>query len=245
MTTRNDMLDTSGKDLFRRRTLVPIIILFGAVVTAAAIALFGLLWLSGISATTLLARLLGITEKTAWHLSRSAGTVAFLLLAGSTAWGLIQSSKIVKEIVPAGLSYAMHNILSWLALVFTGFHALVLLLDNFYTYTLPDLIVPFIGPYKPFWVGLGIISFYLMVIVIVSSRYLKQIGQKRWRALHYLSFALYVLATVHGVAAGTDSGKLSMQLMYLGSGLLILFLTIYRFLTRQSVSARSSVKVVS
>ena len=245
MRTRNDKLDTSGKDLFPKSTLIPIILLFGALITSAAIALFGLLWLSRISATTLLAGLLGITEKTAWHLSRSAGTVAFLLLAGSTAWGLIQSSKIVKEIVPAGLSYGMHNILSWLALIFTGFHALVLLLDNFYTYTLPDLIVPFIGPYKPFWVGLGIISLYLMVIVIVSSRYLKQIGQKRWRALHYLSFALYVLATVHGLAAGTDSSKLSMQLMYLGSGLLILFLTIYRFLTRQSASTRSSVKVVS
>jgi len=239
------MLDTSGKDLFPKSTIIPIILLFGALITSAAIALFGLLWLSRISATTLLAGLLGITEKTAWHLSRSAGTVAFLLLAGSTAWGLIQSSKIVKEIVPAGLSYGMHNILSWLALIFTGFHALVLLLDNFYTYTLPDLIVPFIGPYKPFWVGLGIISLYLMVIVIVSSRYLKQIGQKRWRALHYLSFALYVLATVHGLAAGTDSSKLTMQLMYLGSGLLILFLTIYRFLTRQSASTRSSVKVVS
>jgi methionine sulfoxide reductase heme-binding subunit len=177
-----------------------------------------------------LGTLLGISVKTPWYFSRSAGTVAYLLLAGSTIWGLLLSSKIIKEAVPAALALAMHNILSWLALAFTGMHAIALLFDNFYTYTLADLTIPFIGPYQPGWVGLGIISLYVMLLTTISFYFRKQIGQKRWRQLHYLTFGAYVLATVHGAMAGTDSGNPGMQAIYWGSGLLVFFLTNYRLL---------------
>lgn len=176
--------------------------------------------------------ILGVTVKTPWYLSRSAGTVAYLLLAGSTIWGLLLSTKIIKEMVPAALALAMHNSLSWLAIAFTGVHALALLFDNFFTYGLADLVIPFIGPYRPGWVGSGIIGFYLMFLTSISFNLRKQIGQKRWRKLHYLTFAVYILATVHGITAGTDSGSPGMQIMYLSSGLLVFFLTIYRMLTR-------------
>jgi DMSO/TMAO reductase YedYZ heme-binding membrane subunit len=176
----------------------------------------------------------GISDKTPWHLSRSAGTVAYLLLLGSTVWGLLLSSKIVKEAVPAALSLTMHNVLSWMALAFTGLHALVLMFDSYYTYRLADLTIPFIGPYRPGWVGLGIIGFYLMLLVTLSFHFRRQLGQKRWRALHYVSFVVFILATVHGITAGTDSSTLGMQIIYLGSGLLVFFLTNYRLLTAKS-----------
>lgn len=179
-----------------------------------------------------LSTLLGITAKTPWYFSRSAGTVAYLLLAGSTIWGLLLSTKIIKETVPAALALAMHNILSWLAVAFTGVHALALLFDNYFTYTLSDLTIPFIGPYRPGWVGLGIIGLYLMLLTSISFQFRKQIGQKRWRRLHYATFAVFILATVHGLMAGTDSSKPGMQVLYLGSGLAVFFLTNYRLLTR-------------
>ncbi|MFZ0546293.1 MAG: hypothetical protein WAM60_12690 [Candidatus Promineifilaceae bacterium] len=185
-----------------------------------------------------LSSVLGITDKTPWYLSRSAGTVAYLLLAGSTIWGLLLSTKIVKEMVPAALALAMHNILSWLAVAFTGVHVLSLLFDNFYTYTLSDLTIPFIGPYRPGWVGLGIIGFYLMFLTSISFNFRKQIGQQRWRQLHYLTFVVYILVTIHGVMAGTDSGNPGMRILYLGSGLLVFFLTNYRLLSgKQEKSA--------
>ncbi len=197
----------------------------------------GLLVLSGgwllVTATPVgpqIALFLGLTSQTAWHLARSAGTVAYLLLAGSTVWGLLLSTKIIKETVPAVLALAMHTVLSWLAVALTGVHALSLLFDSYYTYSLADLTIPFIGPYRPGWVGLGILSLYVMVIASLSFNFRKQLGQKRWRQLHYLTFAVYVAATVHGVMAGTDSGKPGMQLLYWGSGLLVLFLTNYRLL---------------
>ncbi|MCB9007917.1 MAG: ferric reductase-like transmembrane domain-containing protein [Ardenticatenaceae bacterium] len=191
------------------------------------------------SAGATIANALVITDKTPWYFSRSAGTVAYLLLAGSTIWGLLLSTKLIKEMVPAALALAMHNILSWLAVLFTGLHALALLWDSFYTYTLADLTVPFVGPYRPGWVGLGIIGFYLMFLTSLSFNFRKQIGQKRWRQLHYATFAVYILATVHGAMAGTDSGNPGMQMLYWGSGLIVLFLTNYRMLVGRGKTARA------
>ena len=182
---------------------------------------------------------LALTEKTPWYFTRSAGTVAYLLLAGSTIWGLLLSTKLIKETIPAALSLAMHNILSWLAVALTGLHALALLWDSYYTYTLADLTIPFIGPYQPGWVGLGIIGFYLMFLTSLSFNLRKQIGQKRWRQLHYATFGVYILATVHGVMAGTDSGNPGMQLLYWGSGIIILFLTNFRLLMGKGKTARA------
>lgn len=174
---------------------------------------------------------LGVSSKTPWYFTRSSGTVAYLLLAGSTIWGLLLSSKIIKEGVPAAVSLTMHNTLSWLALALTSLHALALLFDSYYIYRLADIAIPFIGPYRPAWVGLGIIGFYLMFLTTISFSFRKQMGQKRWRKLHYLSFAAFILVTVHGVMAGTDSGNTGMTIVYWGSGLLVLFLTNYRLLT--------------
>ncbi len=184
-----------------------------------------------------LAQALAITEKTPWYFTRSAGTVAYLLLASSTIWGLLLSTKLLKDHIPAALSLAMHNILSWLAVVLTSLHALALLWDSYYSYSLADLTVPFIGPYKPGWVGLGIIGFYLMFLTSLSFNFRKQLGQKRWRQLHYLTFGVYLLATVHGVTAGTDTGNLGMQVLYWGSGLLVLFLTNFRLLVGKGKTA--------
>lgn len=244
MTTFTDLLTTNNNRLLKIMTIFTI--LLASMLSVGLLGITSLRLTTGTPVTLLMKAALGITDKTPWHLSRSAGTVAYLLLLGSTVWGLLLSSKIVKEAFPAALSLAMHNVLSWLALVFTGLHALVLLFDSYYTVRLADLTIPFIGPYRPGWVGLGIIGFYLMLLVTLSFQFRKQIGQKRWRALHYLSFGVFILATAHGIAAGTDSSTLGMQIIYLGSGLLVFFLTTYRILTakasrrsRQETSSRS------
>jgi len=192
--------------------------------------------LANSAAGATIADVLSITAKTPWHFSRSAGTVAYVLLAGSTIWGLLLSTKVLKESIPAALTLSIHNILSWLALLFTGLHALALLWDNYYSYSLPDLTVPFVGPYRPGWVGLGIIGFYLMFITSISFDFRKRIGQKRWRQLHYTTFAVYVLATMHGVMAGTDSSNVGMRVLFWGSGILVLLWTVYRLQTRKAIT---------
>jgi hypothetical protein len=169
-------------------------------------------------------------EQSAWYLARSTGVVAYLLMSGSTTWGLLVSSKIARESVPPPLALAMHTMLSWLGLALAGLHALLLLFDHYYTYTLADVLLPFGGPYRPFWTGLGIVAFYLGLLTSASFSWRKWLGQARWRALHYLTFVAFILVTLHGLAAGSDGDNPVMRLVYAASGLLVLFLVNYRIL---------------
>ena len=43
-----------------------------------------------------------------------------------------------------------------------------------------------------------------MVVIYVSFSLRRRIGVRNWRRLHYLTFAVFGAATVHGLAAGTD-----------------------------------------
>ncbi|HFC12291.1 MAG TPA: ferric reductase-like protein [Anaerolineae bacterium] len=176
----------------------------------------------GINLSTILVS----SDKLSWYLTRASGVVAYLSLATSTVWGLLLSTKLVKKVVPAVLSLAMHTYLSWLAIGLVAFHAFVLLFDNYYTYSVANLLIPFTGPYKPVYVGLGIVAFYLMLLTSVSFYARRWIGQKNWRRLHYLTFAVYWLVTLHSWVAGTDSPTLTP--IYAGSAILILFLTVLR-----------------
>lgn len=169
-------------------------------------------------------------ERASWYLTRSMAIVAYVLLSGATIWGLLLSTKIVKEWVPAPLSLALHSALSWLAVGLGAGHALLLLADTYYHYTLADLLIPFTGPYEPLWVGAGTIALYGLALVSASFWVRGRLGTARWRALHYSTFAFYILVTVHGIMAGSDAGEFQVQMMYAISAVTVLFLTNVRWI---------------
>ncbi len=166
-----------------------------------------------------------------WYMARVGGIVAYLLLWLSTMWGLTLSTKVTSGLIPAPIAYGLHEFLSILTIVFASLHAVVLLGDAYIDFNIFHLAVPFIAPYEPLWTGLGTIGFYLSVAMTGSFYLRKQIGQKTWRTLHYLTFGAYVLTLVHGLMAGTDSPLAIIKLMYLGTGFSVLFLTYYRLFT--------------
>ncbi len=206
----------------------------GKITAVVGVALFILL----LARTTALGDWLAVFapygEKTAWFLTRSTGLIAYLFLTASTAWGILLSTKLIKENVPPPVTLEMHNTLSWLALGFTAVHAFLLLFDTYFTYTFAHLLIPFIGPYKPLWVGFGTLALHLMLFVNLSFYLRKKIGQQKWRLMHYSTFLVYVFGTLHGLMAGTDSNQTGMKLLYGLSVGLILFLVNYRLLSRSA-----------
>lgn len=184
----------------------------------------------------------GTSEKVYWFTSRSAAIVAYLALAGSVAWGLVVSSKIADGLIPRPISFALHQILSLVALGFSGLHAVVLLGDRFIRFTWIDLVLPLHAPYRPAEVTLGILGFYLVAILTGSFYVRHLIGQRAWRLLHYLSFPAYVLVTAHGILSGTDSKQPALQYLYLVTAAGILFLVYYRILIeRRQRPVRSAI----
>lgn len=129
------------------------------------------------------------------------------------------------------ISNEFHQFISILGLVFVTVHAFILMGDQYIHYSLLQVLTPFTSvDYRPFWVGLGQIGFYLWLVLVISFYFRKKIGNKKWRLLHYISFVAFLGAMVHGITSGTDTAEPWMQFIYWISAGSILFLVIYRIL---------------
>ena len=133
---------------------------------------------------------------------------------------------------PGGpVAFDLHQYTSLLGLALAVFHALILMGDRYIHFGLQQVFVPFSSvEYRPVWVGLGQVAFYMMAVVALSFYVRRRIGNRSWRLIHYLSFVTYLLALGHGIFSGTDSGTAWASYMYWTSGGVFLFLLIYRVL---------------
>jgi methionine sulfoxide reductase heme-binding subunit len=162
-----------------------------------------------------------------WYVTRSAGVIAYLLLWFSTAWGLAIPTKILTPSLSQEFTFDFHEFISLLTIGFVTLHIGVLLFDRYLPYTLWQVLIPFLSSYRPIWVGLGVISFYLILLVTITFYLRNRIGMKSFRSIHWLSFVAYLGVTLHGLYAGTDAPLAAMQLLYRGTALVIVFLTVY------------------
>lgn len=171
----------------------------------------------------------GASPKIYWYLSRATAFVALTILWLSMALGLGLSNRLARLWPGAPAAFAIHEYVSLLGLTFALFHALILLGDRYINFTIAQIFLPFSTVnYRPVWVGIGQIGFYVWLIVALSFYVRSKIGQKTWRFLHYLSFAMYLMGLVHGLFGGTDSTTTWANWYYWISGGSLLSLLIYR-----------------
>src|SRR3990172_8653501 len=132
--------------------------------------------------------LAGESPKVYWYLSRATAFVSLTILWLSMALGIGISNKMARLWPRARAAFAIHEYVSLLGLAFALFHALVLLGDRYINFTVAQIFIPFSTvDYRPTWVGIGQIGFYVWLIVSLSFYVRSSIGPKTWRALHYLS----------------------------------------------------------
>lgn len=167
------------------------------------------------------------SEQVMWYLTRAAGMIAYLLLWLSTVWGLVIPSKLFGEVLSGDFTFDFHKFISFLSLGFLGLHIFVLTADRFLPFTLAQLLVPFISPYRSLWVGIGIIALYLILLVTVTFYLRKQIGMRSFRIIHYTSLIAYLGAVVHALMSGTDSSLPAVMLIYLSTFAVVVGLTVY------------------
>lgn len=167
-------------------------------------------------------------ERLPWYVVRVSAFLAYLALTGSVVYGLLLSTGILDRIAQRTVSFTLHQDLSGIALALALVHAAVLMIDRSVPYTPLEVAVPFSGPYRPIWVGIGQLSLALGLVVFLSFYARKRIGQKRWRSLHYLSFAAFLGATAHGLMAGTDTASSRIVVGYAVALAVVAFLLAYR-----------------
>jgi predicted ferric reductase len=140
---------------------------------------------------------------TTWYIARSSGIVAYLLLSSSVVLGALMAGR-AKFAWPRFAVEEVHRFLALLAGVFIVVHGSALLLDTVVPISLKQELVPFSSPYRPFAVALGVLAAELMAAVGITNLFRSRLPHKVWRRAHYLTLAVWGLATGHGFVAGTD-----------------------------------------
>jgi DMSO/TMAO reductase YedYZ heme-binding membrane subunit len=139
-----------------------------------------------------------------WYASRASGVVLWLVLVASVVWGFAVSTRLVRRKGLPAWMLDLHKHLGTLAVVFTVAHLVALWADSFVEFGWRELFVPMASPWRPGAVTWGIIAFYLLAIVQLTSWCMKRLPRRLWHAIHLLSLPLLVTGTVHGILAGAD-----------------------------------------
>ncbi|HZY41726.1 MAG TPA: hypothetical protein VFF59_06970 [Anaerolineae bacterium] len=176
-----------------------------------------------------------------WYITRAAGLTAYLLVWLSTVWGLAVSNKILDPVLHRAFTYDFHQFVSLLAIGFVIVHIVVLLADQYLPFTVAQILIPFTASYRPVWVGVGVIALYLTLLVSITFYIRRWIGQKTFRFIHLASYLAFAGTALHGLLSGTDSPLWTVQAMYLGTTLVVVFLTAYRvFMSAQAKRQRAA-----
>jgi DMSO/TMAO reductase YedYZ heme-binding membrane subunit len=139
-----------------------------------------------------------------WYLTRASGTVALVLLTASVVIGIAAVARLRTPGVPRFVVDGIHRTASLLAVAFLGVHIVTSVLDSFASISLLDAVVPFIGSYRPLWLGLGAVAFDLLLAVAITSLVRDRMGHATWRSVHWLAYAAWPVAVVHGFGTGSD-----------------------------------------
>jgi methionine sulfoxide reductase heme-binding subunit len=142
-----------------------------------------------------------------WYLTRAAGLVTLVLLSASLALGIVNAGRFASERLPRFVIQGLHRNISLLALAFLALHVGTTVIDSYTSIGPQDALVPFLSPYKRFWLGLGAVASDTMLALTLTSLARQAIGHRWWRVLHWAGYACWPVAVAHGLGAGTDHGR--------------------------------------
>jgi predicted ferric reductase len=130
--------------------------------------------------------------------------MALILLTLSVVLGVIDVERYATPRLPRFVVDGMHRTVSLLAVAFLVLHIVTAALDSFASIPLTDAVIPFVGSYRPLWLGLGAASFDLMLAVVITSLARRRLGYRAWRLVHWFAYASWPLALLHGLGTGSD-----------------------------------------
>jgi DMSO/TMAO reductase YedYZ heme-binding membrane subunit len=165
-----------------------------------------------------------------WYLTRGSGAVALLLLTVSVLLGVANTTRWKTNNWPRFIVYGLHRNVTLLALTFTAIHVITTIVDSFAPIGLVDAFIPFLSPYRPFWLGLGTVAFDLLLALILTSFLRRRIGNRTWRAVHWLAYASWPVAMLHSFGTGSDARNGWMLFLGVACGVTVLVAVLWRIL---------------
>ena len=166
--------------------------------------------------------------KADWYLTRGSGAVALILLSLTVILGVAEIGRVASRRWPRFAVDGLHRSASLLAVVFLTIHVLTAIIDSFAPISVLDAFIPFVGTYRPLWLGLGALSLDLLLAVAVTSLLRRWVGHRVWRAVHWAAYAGWPIAVLHSLGTGSDVHHGWMTVVYVGCTAAVLAAVIIR-----------------
>jgi hypothetical protein len=166
-----------------------------------------------------------------WLASRAAGITALALLGVQILIGLLLShptNKLTWRL--SRLVFPWHDTLWLFVLAFVGMHVVTIVVDPYAGVGLPGALIPGLSSYRSAPVALGTIALYALLVTGLTARWTRLLPRGAWVVIHRGAAAIFVVAWMHGLLAGTDSAPLTA--LYVALGLAILAATAHRLWAR-------------
>ncbi|QHW32427.1 ferric reductase [Paenibacillus rhizovicinus] len=178
-----------------------------------------------------------------WEIIRVAGIASFCLLTVGMALGISYNFAIW----PRGSKRRLYRWHSFCTIAGTAIgllHGMTTIIDTYVPYTWKDLLIPFSSAYAPAWSGLGSLSGYGMLLVILTTDLRNKLKRPLWLLFHLLSYPIYMMALLHGFFLGSDSDLPGIRLLYAASVIFLLGLTAARGAMSTPAKAEPQVAVI-
>lgn len=150
-------------------------------------------------------------ERLPWLLSRAAGLTALTVMIIVVLLGLLSAGKVWARLGHPGWkkrAIAWHIPLAWVGLSAVVLHVGLLYFDPWLKPGLSGLLAPFTihKLSSRWWVTLGAVALWTIVIVILSFYRRRQIGfvPGGWKTIHRLGWLSGLLIILHSLGSGTE-----------------------------------------
>ncbi len=151
-----------------------------------------------------------------WYVTRASAMIAWGLMTLSVLWGILLSTRILRHVDNPAWLQDLHRYFGGSAIVMVALHMVSLMLDGWLSMTLPEVLIPFVSEYRAVPVALGVIAFYLLVTVQLTSLMMARMPRRAWKAIHYTTYATLILVSFHAGLSGTDVGSTWYQVASIG-----------------------------
>jgi predicted ferric reductase len=171
-----------------------------------------------------------------WYFARATGLVSLVLLTVVLVLGILGPLRVSSTRWPRFAIDTVHRDLSLLAVAVIVIHVLVSVLDGFAPIGLIDAVVPFVSAYRPLWLGLGAVAFDLILALVLTSVVRRRLGYRSWRLVHWLAYASWPIAVLHGLGTGSDSTRGWALALTFGCVSVVALATIARLVRADSIT---------
>jgi sulfoxide reductase heme-binding subunit YedZ len=167
-----------------------------------------------------------------WYAARAAGVAAYVLLTVVVTLGVTMAGRKSFRRWPKFAIEDVHRFGGLLVGTFVGIHVLTIAIDSYLPFSVGSLVIPFLSPYKPLWVALGIVGAELLLALAVTNHYRDRLPYRFWRRAHYANFAVWAVVVLHGLGSGTDRASAWFIALYAAGAAVVAAATAWRVVRR-------------